>query len=96
MHVFALAVAYLSSNMEENLEITKKNGDFIGRVNSLLGNLQGVSPESLLKVFSHQCCSWCGTWNLKDPRKHFTQHTTGNYGAAQHLPTDTHQTVTRD
>ena len=51
------------------------------RVNSLLSNLQGIGPESLIKVLSHQCCSFygSGTWNLKDPSvKAF--HTTYNRG----------------
>lgn len=59
---------YIEYNLNESGEISRKRGDLFGRVNSMLGNLQGMPSNILLRVFESQCCHLygCQAWRLCD------------------------------
>ena len=59
---------YIEYNLNESAEISRKRGDLFGRVNSMLGNLQGMPSDVLMKVFESQCCHLygCQAWRLCD------------------------------
>ena len=55
---------YVSWDLSEAKEIANKRSDLVGRVNTVLGNLNGVPLQAVLKVFRSKCCHYYGsmTW----------------------------------
>ena len=52
-----------------------KSSDLIGRTNAVIGNLNGVQAENILKVYRSKCCHYYGTqaWQFQlNPLKDFT------------------------
>ena len=58
----------VSSTLDERQDVDRKKSDLFGRVNTMLGNLHGVSENVLIKVFNSQCCHLYGvpTWQLSN------------------------------
>jgi hypothetical protein len=56
----------VADSLSERLDVDRKKSDLFGRVNTMLGNLHGVSDAVLMKTFNSQCCHLYGvqTWQL--------------------------------
>ena len=52
---------YKSSDLREAKEISVKRSDLVGRVNTAIGNLQGVPAGGLVQVFRSKCCHYYGS-----------------------------------
>ena len=52
---------YISHDLSETKDIAMKRSDIFGRVNTVIGNLTGVSPNIVSKVFTAKCCHFYGT-----------------------------------
>ena len=61
--------SYVSCNLSEEGEITKKRSDLFGRTNAMLGNLHGMPARVLVRVLDAHCCHLygCQAWRLGDP-----------------------------
>ena len=60
---------YLSCDLSEAKDFTMKRSDLIGRSNTVIGNLSGLTVDIISKVFTSKCCHFYGTqiWD-------FSQH----------------------
>jgi hypothetical protein len=84
---------WLTSNMSEESEITKKLGQFYGNVNNLNTTFKHVGFKSINKLFNSYCCHFYGSqaWNLND--KNITRVYTAWNKAVRYLcnvPSTTH------
>jgi hypothetical protein len=58
---------FVSHDLSETEEISKKKCDLIGRVNAIVGGLTGVNMKSHLKILQSQCSFYgAQAWHLRD------------------------------
>jgi hypothetical protein len=59
---------WISADLSEYSEVTKKLGNFYGNVNNLYSCFKHVGFQSLYKLFNTYCCHYYGSqaWRLKD------------------------------